>query len=93
MGKHGLDDLHDERARLIEREARLRAERVRRDARASIIERRRETRRKILLGAFVLKAMRENPQYAEQVTKQIDKYLTKEGDRQLFGLDGGEPFI
>lgn len=46
-----------------------------------------DTRRKILLGAMVLERMERESDYKEQVTKKLDKYLTKEKDRDLFNLE------
>ncbi len=48
-------------------------------------ERKQETRRKILVGAYFLnKAEEENSM--EDLTQQIDDYLTRNIDRVLFGL-------
>ena len=49
-------------------------------------ERKNDTRRKILLGSMFLKKMKNDPSF-ELVTKEaLDKYLTKDRDRQLFNL-------
>ena len=49
-------------------------------------KRKEDTRRKILLGAMVLERMERESDYKEQVSKTLDKYLTKERDRNLFDL-------
>ncbi|WP_299143044.1 hypothetical protein [uncultured Vibrio sp.] len=49
-------------------------------------KRKENTRRKILLGAMVLERMEREFDYKEQVSKTLDKYLTKERDRELFDL-------
>ncbi|MEZ9998969.1 hypothetical protein AB4428_11760 [Vibrio lentus] len=49
-------------------------------------KRKEDTRRKILLGAMVLERMERESDYKEQVSKTLDKYLTKERDRELFDL-------
>lgn len=49
-------------------------------------ERKEETRRKILIGSCMLK-LTENDQAAhEHLMMQLDKYLTENRDRVLFGL-------
>lgn len=45
-----------------------------------------ETRRKILIGAMVLKSMEKDPKYAAQVLEQLERFLVKQGDRALFDL-------
>lgn len=55
-------------------------------------ERKKDVRRKILLGAFVLEALkRENSPIGQFKDWQahLDGYLTRSADRALFELDGG----
>ena len=48
-------------------------------------ERKRETRRKILVGAYFLdKARKENT--LEQLNRDLEAFLTRDSDRSLFGL-------
>ena len=51
-------------------------------------ERRKDTRRKIILGALVEKHCALNPDstFARQVQKLINQYVEREQDRELFGL-------
>ena len=48
-------------------------------------ERKDETRRKILLGSYLLKKM-ENEANKEKILAEINEYLTEDRDRKLFGL-------
>lgn len=77
-----------------ERLARLRARRERLLARAGHAERKRDTRRKILIGAAVLAAIdREgvpNMQSAIELRRWLDERLARPHDRAVFGLDGGD---
>ncbi|MFW2153757.1 mobilization protein (plasmid) [Acinetobacter pittii] len=47
--------------------------------------RKEDTRRKILLGSYLLKKM-ENEQDKEQILTQLNEYLKEDRDRQLFNL-------
>ncbi len=49
-------------------------------------KRKQDTRKKILLGAYLMSLMRQNPNLSEQVIRDLDKYLDKKIDRELFGL-------
>ena len=48
-------------------------------------ERKDETRRKILLGSYLLKKM-ENEANKEKILADLNEYLTEDRDRKLFGL-------
>ena len=48
-------------------------------------ERKDDTRRKILLGSYLLKKM-ENEENKEKILAEINEYLTQERDRKLFNL-------
>jgi len=81
---------------LDERLARLRAERVRLAARVSQSERKRDTRRKILIGSAVLAAVDHDgvPMLRSQreLLQWLDGRLTRPHDRAVFDLprrDGG----
>jgi large subunit ribosomal protein L7/L12 len=45
-----------------------------------------ETRKKILIGAMVLKKMENDEAYRDKVMQGLDKYLTVERDRKTFDL-------
>lgn len=73
-----LDKLKEQRDKL---NARIQAA----EAREKSGERKRNTRRKVLVGAYILdKAAKENGM--EALTRQLDGYLTRNSDRALFGL-------
>ena len=44
-----------------------------------------ETRRKILLGSYLIKKM-ENEQDKEKILAELNEYLTEDRDRKLFNL-------
>ena len=49
-------------------------------------EKKRETRRKILIGAYYLNQAREQGSY-EEIVKIMGGYLNRKSDRALFGLE------
>ena len=48
-------------------------------------ERKDDTRRKILLGSYLIKKM-QNEANKEKILAELNEYLTEERDRKLFGL-------
>ena len=81
----------DIRIRAIdERLTRLRAERLRLVARASKTERKRDTRRKILVGAAILAAVEHEGvpalRTARELLEWLDARLTRPHDRAVFDL-------
>lgn len=48
-------------------------------------DRKDDTRRKILLGSYLLKKM-ENEENKEKILAEMNEYLTQERDRKLFNL-------
>lgn len=50
-------------------------------------ERREDTRRKILVGALVLTQIERGDYPRERLHKALDTFLTRPGDRALFGFD------
>ena len=48
-------------------------------------ERKDDTRRKILLGSYLIKKM-ENEANKEKILAELNEYLTEERDRKLFNL-------
>lgn len=46
-----------------------------------------DTRRKILIGACMMKLAEDNPEANDRMLKQLDRFLTEERDRKLFQLD------
>lgn len=45
-----------------------------------------DTRKKILVGAFMLDKMAKNEETKTKVLGQLEQYLTRADDRELFGL-------
>lgn len=53
---------------------------------ASIEERKNDTRRKILVGSMSFERAARYPDYQERLLKELDRFLTREDDRVLFKL-------
>ena len=49
-------------------------------------ERKDDTRRKILLGSYLIKKMQSNEANKEKILAELNEYLTEDRDRQLFDL-------
>jgi hypothetical protein len=88
------DKIHTRIHSIDERLARLRARRERLLARAGHAERKRDTRRKILIGGAVLAAVdREgvpSMQSATELHRWLDARLARPHDREVFGLDASD---
>ena len=76
--------LEERLAKVREREARLKRERDWLVARLSTEERKRDTRRKILLGSLVLAKLEENLKLREFIARELPGFLGREEDRALF---------
>ena len=50
-------------------------------------KRKQDTRRKILLGAYLIGKMRTDPNLERKVMTELEQFLDKNIDRQLFGFD------
>ncbi len=50
-------------------------------------KRKEDTRRKILLGALVIHLMSKGYWQKEEIYSQLDKFLDRDIDRRLFGLE------
>lgn len=70
-----LNQLKAQKQAILARENKKRVEQQRKD----------DTRRKILLGSYLLKKM-ENEQNKEKILADLNEYLTEERDRKLFNL-------
>lgn len=83
-------EMADKRQKLRETEQDRRkdlAERMRRvKARISSQERRQRTRRLILIGTLVEHELAENPKRRARFNSRLDAFLTRNRDRELFGL-------
>ena len=68
------------------------AERMRRvKARLSAQDRRQRTRRLILIGTLVEHELAENPNRRARLNSRLDAFLTRDRDRELFGLKTLKP--
>lgn len=85
-----LSPTHNRIKTIDERLARLCAERLRLAERASLADRKRDTRRKILIGAAVLAALERDgvPHLtsAKELSGWMDAHLTRAHDRAVFDL-------
>lgn len=63
--------------------AQIKARIVNEKAKIKQVERKRDTRRKILVGAFFMEEYKEN---MDELQKRIDPFLKREKDRELFNL-------
>ena len=71
---------------LLEKRERLNAQIVKQRNKESQLKRKRDTRRKILLGALVMNLMDSGELSREKMMEELDVYLTKDIDRALFDL-------
>lgn len=71
--------------KLEKRQAQLQAQIQNLKARDRSKQEREDTRRKILVGAYMIDQAREKNTYATLVAK-LDKYLIRDSDRKLFEL-------
>lgn len=77
-------------ARLLERRAQLDARIQQRRARLEQTERKLDTRRKVLLGAFALESLRRAniaPKDLRVAGASFAEWLVRDADRALFGLE------
>jgi hypothetical protein len=70
-------------ALLKQREARLKGEIARLQNRAKQEGRKKDTRRKIILGAAVMAHARLEPEFARQLAKVLHVAVTKDADKEL----------
>ncbi len=75
----------DKLAKLKAQKAKLDAKIQLAEARHKTTQRKEDTRRKILVGAYYLEQA-EKTHGLEVLTHQLDSFLTRDSDRQLFGL-------
>ena len=76
----------ERRRKLEEKQARIKAELQRLDARERQAERKRDTRRKILLGAWVLDRIARGGLSEAEVQADMDRFLERDRDRAAFDL-------
>ena len=79
--KDKLQKLIDQRNQLEER---IKRQKMKLDSQ----ERQRDTRRKILAGAYLLEKYKDKP---EELKNLLDKFLSRPADRELFNLNNNPP--
>lgn len=71
---------------LKQRRARIVAAKRRQNAKLTNEKRKRDTRRKVLIGAAVLAKVEAGEYTSEQLASMMGRYLTRDDDRALFDL-------
>jgi len=79
-------DFNDRIKQLEEKKQQINARIQKLKAQESEKKRKQETRRKILLGSWVLNKIERGDWSKEDIWNEMDEYLTKEVDRKLFDL-------
>jgi len=74
-----LEKLEQRKQKILAEMERLRAQEVRE-------QRKRDTRRKIIVGAMVLKLVDDGEWPKDRLMERLDGYLTRSNDRELFEL-------
>lgn len=74
--------------RLLEKEAQLKAQIQQAKAAERTLEKKRDTRRKILIGAAVMARVEHGEWPKDDLLAMMDGFLTRPNERDLFGLDG-----
>ena len=87
-GRERVDEKQERelKEKLAKKKAKLDAATRRLRARAAAIERKQDTRRKILAGAWVLARAAKDQEAARQLTQGLDGFLERDRDRALFNL-------
>ncbi|PZO20879.1 MAG: hypothetical protein DCF25_05865 [Leptolyngbya foveolarum] len=76
--------------RLIEKEAQLKAQIQQAKATERTLEKKRDTRRKVLIGAAVMARVESGRWPQADLLKMMDGFLTRPNERELFELDVAE---
>ena len=74
--------------RLLEKEAQLKAQIQQAKAAERTLEKKRDTRRKILIGAAVMARVDYGEWPKDDLLQMMDGFLTRPNERDLFDLDG-----
>ncbi len=73
--------------RLLQKEAQIKAQIQQAKAAERTLEKKRDTRRKILIGAAVMARVEHGDWPKEDLLRMMDGFLTRPNERDLFGLD------
>jgi len=84
MGKDGPEKLNKLEKQMKQLQQRIASEK----AKVKAKERKDDTRRKILVGAYFMEKYENN---MDELVKMIDSFLTRVKDRELFGLEARNP--
>ena len=74
------------KAELAQKKAKLKVAQARIRARISVRDRKRRTRRLILIGSFMEHVTQTDPDLKDRLMKGIDGFLERDRDRELFDL-------
>lgn len=72
--------------KLIEKQAQLQERISKIKARERKRKKSQDDRRKILIGAWALEKSKRDPEFDAMLRKELDPFLTRQRDRELFGL-------
>ena len=75
--------------KLLQKEAQLKAQIQQAKAAERTLEKKRDTRRKILIGAAVMARVESGRWPKADLLEMMDGFLTRQNERDLFGLDDG----
>ncbi len=76
--------------KLLEKEAQIKAQIQQAKAAEQTLEKKRDTRRKILVGAAVMARVQNGEWPKADLQMMMDGFLTRPNERELFELDGAE---
>ena len=76
--------------KLLQKEAQLKAQIQQAKSAERTLEKKRDTRRKILIGAAVMARVDSGRWPEADLLEMMDGFLTRQNERDLFGLDGDE---
>ena len=79
-------EAQDLREKLAKKKAKLKAAESRIRARISARERKRRTRRLILMGSYLEHVTKTDPHSLDRLMKGLDEFLERDRDRELFDL-------
>ena len=87
MGIESLDQkIAKQQEKLNQLKAQKQAALAREKAKQKVQERKNDTRRKILLGSYLIKKMNDNEVNKEKILAELNEYLKENRDRALFEL-------
>ena len=72
--------------KLAQKKAKLKAAQARIRGRISVRERKLRTRRLILMGSYLEHVTKDDPERKARLMKELDGFLERERDRELFDL-------